>query len=465
MYVFVRLDSCGTRGGFYCSAFELANMQWLGLRGFYMVLFCLGLAADEHKSSSVEDLNMKNLRQSQDNLHTIMASHAGNVTGPRGDCCTSSRRETDHSIRRTTCDTEQPHKDTIIQVVKQKSVKTRVKHMPSSDYEKDVAEPSIQKLVEDRELEHSDNCYQHDPSIYQHDAAVYEHDTSVYQHGACVMENSQHQLFVHTDNDQNDQSENYKEFSQLSPKNNATRNGPLAVTRRRVMTSPRDVNISSQRSPSAMAAESEKERKLLDYESEGYSKFDSERRENEKSKRSLTVGLRSKPSNDLDEMYRLPTEHLCYDRDYSNERIKHKRLSKAQKQYLVKYREEINELNERLKEASLDGAVGGVDEPHDVLDARNVHSNQQRAALKLSPGSSVGLEAAATNRLSPQVNRRQGIELANHQRMAVAASMERRRSTTDGFSSPEDIPSSPRASFCSTAGARPKKSPRKQKAL
>ena len=155
------------------------------------------------------------------------------------------------------------------------------------------------------------------------------------------------------------------------------------------------------------------------------------------------------PKSDLDDMYRLPTEHLqsIRDQDYSNERIKHKRMSKIQMQRLLRYRDEINELNERLREEG-GGACGGYEEVEDRLEIDNSSVVLTGNTVVLQPATDIG------TRLSMEVD----IEPV----AGTQGQVEGTAGTNDGFSSPEDQPSSPRQPH---SGARPKKSPRQQKAL
>jgi hypothetical protein len=180
-----------------------------------------------------------------------------------------------------------------------------------------------------------------------------------------------------------------------------------------------------------------KEKKLLEMESASgggtLSKVKADNMESEKN------------DEDLDEMYRLPTEHLRREdnnRDYSNQRLKHKHLSKIHVQQLLRYRDEINELN-RLRE---DGACGGYEEEEgeEILGEGIILTSTSPAASPLA-----GLY---TDRLT--------IQLSEQSLLTT-----RTRAVTDGFSSPEEQPSSPRQQQQPNTGARPKKSPRKQKAL
>ena len=447
---------------------------------------------------------MKNLRKSQDNLHTIMTSYGTDhrIVSGCGHLSGASHVDDTHrsSSQNIALDDDRrsyeqhPASQTEtssapVPVVRQKCVvKAHVKLRCDSDDEKDVAEPSPQKIDEDRELESdvisiplavhgnvipvpAQPC---DVSAFSVPAQI---DVSAFQRdvGSSSPERFQRQphLFVQLDNDS--MQENHKELIQLSPKGSTD---SIAVPHVQHGRAPAVTSQRRSASAAAASATSEKERKLLDYDGDGgscYSKFDCESQENEKAAGRAGGGRGNQITSDPDEMYRLPTEHLRYDRrDYSNERIKHKRLSKAvQRQYLAKYREEINELNERLKEASLDGAVGGVETAHDVIKLS-----------QLGSGAGSCFEASACNRLSPQVNRRldstnqRRVDLANQHRLdstnqrrlestnqrRLYAADRRRSAVYDGFSSPEENPSSPRASF-SSSGARPKKSPRKQKAL
>jgi hypothetical protein len=153
--------------------------------------------------------------------------------------------------------------------------------------------------------------------------------------------------------------------------------------------------------------------------------------------------------HDLDELYRLPTEHLRRDdniRDYSNQRLKHKHLSKIHVRQLLRYRDEINELN-RLRE---DGACGGYEEEEadEVLGDGIILTTTPTTRAMASP-----VAGLYTDRLTIQLNEQ--------------SLLTTRTRTTDGFSSPEEQPSSPRQQQQQqpNTGARPKKSPRKQKAL
>ena len=352
------------------------------------------------KSTSVEDLNLRNLRNSQENL----------------------------------CKT--PSSQNILSLSDEETLHPRAQTKPyESDNEKDVADISVKKKAEDEEIE----------SMHSASSHLKQEELPVTEEGDCYR--SDFAVDCYKELRVNLQvTENYKEYSQVSPKGLEEKNND----RQSVVSNPSakpKVCVQHKHSTRQSLEDNVQEKKLLEFYNKQRlsSKFEAEKKANEKIKKKRS-GRNNRGSHnaDLDEMYRLPTEHLCMDRDYSNERIKQRNLVKMQRQCLARYRDEINEINERLKEASLDGAVGGVDisEEHQH-DLQHQH-NHQHGIVVHEPGFRV-LES----------------DYLNNQR--ILEERQRRSENDTGLSSPEDHPSSPRASFSS--GARPKKSPRKQKAL
>ena len=431
--------------------------------------------------------------------------------------------------------------DTDLTATSESTTRSKRRGADDDDDEKDVAEPSLRKIEEDEELEGSITSGAPLPEATDPSATSIIM-ASTQNVSDAAQGSSQAPLFVEINTDT--ESENFKEFSQISPKNRGESDN-AGVPSREAHNQDRSVEVRNLRVPtSTNGARSRliaghtrslncdydedfaKEKKLLDYEQCGFSKVDAEWQENEKNhKRRAQCNRNHNTTSDLDEMYRLPTEHLRIDRDYSNERIKHKRLTKVQRQYLALYRDGINEINERLKEATLDGAVGGEDDhvvhenaahlhnthlhnahlhnaaayvnnttatsqqhiltTHDSSYNRyhvvtTNHPNQHitvsnisiiptttptpasvtttiRNNQRVSPVTPSDLEAPGSNPLQRH--------LANQQQRILSGNRERRGG--DGLSSPEDRPSSPRASGAGgfASGARPKKSPRKQKAI
>lgn len=320
---------------------------------------------------------------------------------------------------------------------------TRMKgrcYVREEEDEKDVAEISEEKMEEDKELELL-STYDEKCQSQEGVSGETEDNPNYYSELRVNIENT----------------ENYKEYSQVA-NNKGGDNIPAAANQsaKPKITSNNNKYSSNNNNNSANSDEFLKERKLLEFykNKSMLSKFEAENTENEKSRRRRNS--RNGRNTDLDEMYRLPTEHLCLDRDYSNERIKQKQLAKMhrqQRQCLARYRDELNELNERLKEASLDGAVGGVDLTEEPSHNPDMHSYTRNICIS---------EPIYEHPGSTMLNRRFEVDIVNQHRLVGDC---RQVNNNDGFSSPEELPSSPRASFSTTAGARPKKSPRKQKAL
>ena len=145
-------------------------------------------------------------------------------------------------------------------------------------------------------------------------------------------------------------------------------------------------------------------------------------------------------SSEFDEMYRLPTEHLS--RDFSNERLKGHHVGKA-------HHNRINEeINERLKEERQHGACGGGD---DFQQGNNTDICVEPWLAEQYPY--LCLEHSAV-----LLNRHLENELRNSQISGSNIEINPHH-WSDSSHSPEQ-PSSPRAN---NAGARPKRSPRKQK--
>ena len=161
-------------------------------------------------------------------------------------------------------------------------------------------------------------------------------------------------------------------------------------------------------------------------------------------------------SEEFDELYRLPTEHLRVDRDYSNHRLKQKLIAHT-KTRPTRLREEINERRRKKEDLVYEGACGGAEcldehspqyDSDDTAQASVVHLQVESPSVVLCPVSTdVDLELDVPQPL-PQ---------RDSLRIASLTST----SGQDPLSSPE-APSSPRSA---RSGARPKKSPRKQRAL
>ena len=321
--------------------------------------------------------------------------------------------------------------------------------MGSSGDEKEVSEPSLRKLIEDHELAERNNRNRAQTTTVTH---LHENEATPLTE----------QLYIDVSCSE-PAANDFPPGSDViirEPAELEWRDGETRITRSRT-------NENSERRESGDGL-SEKERKMLEFEQEKEfgetAKCDVDAQQNEKSPEGgcgrLRENMRNKPQPgcDPDELYRLPTEHLRFDRDYSNERIKSKRVvsaAHAQRPIITWRRDEIDELNERLREASLDGAVGGDDlltsaypfdtegerllqyqlgtwaEVSEVVDNHTIELTSQAPLQQLTP-SIPTFERSLPSRLLPR---------------------------NDVFSSSEDIRASPRA------GAKPKKSPRKQKAL
>ena len=317
----------------------------------------------------------------------------------------------------------------------------------SSGDEKDVSEPSLRKLIEDHELAERNNERNRMP-----------HRNIRFSESEAVPVTQP--LFIDVSST-NDVTEGSSSISQ-----NRAPERPICVTRSRTQTNT-IINSSPERERRDEPL-SKKERKLLEFDEEkeasDVTKSDVDSHQTEKSPqagRRLAVNLRNKPKpgSDPDEMYRLPTEHLRFDRDYSNERIKSKRVSaQVQHQFITCWRDEIEELNERLREASIDGAVGGDDaltsayDPHPVRNDGDLlrpyfTCTELSDALENHTIELTSQAVPPPQLLTPSIS---GYELTLPPRLLH---------THEVFSSSEDVRTSPRT------GAKPKKSPRKQKAL
>ena len=196
-------------------------------------------------------------------------------------------------------------------------------------------------------------------------------------------------------------------------------------------------------------------------------------------------------SNAYDEMYRLPTAHLNRDRDFSNERLKNRPNGFQTRSHSNNRLNE--EINERLKEERINGACGGDGMTNDGSHGENMGADGRctESYLMLEHGGLL-LNRHFENELRNHHLTGTRVELHNsqlsHARLEVTGPHLQLSSTrvelansrveitnggrgtclqltapsgclSDSSSSP-DRPSSPRPVH---SGARPKRSPRKQK--
>ena len=346
-------------------------------------------SSSSFKSGSVEDLNMRNLRNSHENL--MSSSSVYNILQLGVE--------------------EVPELDE--EVTTQKELQQHCEEKEVD--EKETAEPSAEKLEEDKELEEIIESYDNTsssrtPGLSTQSPAVFKSPSN--PKPALLSQSDPYRLRVCLDH-----------------------------------TPPRALSPSCNHCIYVSDDEEFKEKKILGLETASgggtLSKVKADDMESEKNE------------HDLDEMYRLPTEHLREDnnhRDYSNQRLKHKHLSKLNMRQLLRYREEIHELNERIRE---EGACGGYaeDNEEELDDTTDLTQVMSDGRIVLT---SAGATLYSNERMTTQLN--------NEQRLSASAGAAR-NTQIDGFSSPEEQPSSPRQQQQQQTGARPKKSPRKQKAL
>ena len=155
----------------------------------------------------------------------------------------------------------------------------------------------------------------------------------------------------------------------------------------------------------------------------------------------------------------IPTEHLRVDRDFSNNRLKKKIIAHTTKARPSRLRQEINERRRRKDDLTYEGACGGaecMDEHSPQYDSDDTAHAQASVQLQVVESPSVVLCPANTD-----VDLELDVPQPLPQRDSLRITSLTNASGHDPLSSPE-APSSPRSA---RSGARPKKSPRKQRAL
>ena len=152
-------------------------------------------------------------------------------------------------------------------------------------------------------------------------------------------------------------------------------------------------------------------------------------------------------SEELDELYRLPTDHLSLNRDLSNQSLKNRQVKNTRgRRVMSSWR---GQDRDRLKEERfLEGACGGYEQSPDHSD----HSEPEDIL------NSILSEHAATVEAAPMARTRSLYDIDISLDVLPTINQEQ---TRDPLSSPESPPSPSGG----RSGARPKKSPKKQRAL
>lgn len=213
-------------------------------------------------------------------------------------------------------------------------------------------------------------------------------------------------------------------------------------------------------------SEDDPEWKLLQYEQElEYSKFEADSAQNEKQQHRKNGGRRramrggaqgaARLPDDPDERYRLPTEHLRNDRDYSNERIRQKKLTAQYRHIQALYRE--LQLSERLRDRD-GGAVGGAEEegtgPAHLTDLLHNSPNDQHDSPlpRRRPAGPPPDDIYSPLLIRTDLHPLHSVPHYHHH----SRYSERHLHVSEESPSPEERPVSPR-NHHSAAGARPKK--------